>query len=80
MAEHCILVQQKLVAFTNSVLHQSVQSEFVSDIQTGHPGHQHCSYTAANPMKPRVLLSTLSAHQLLASGSVSTVHLHQVVY
>jgi len=30
--EHCILVQQKLdilVAFTNSVLHQSVQSEFL---------------------------------------------------
>jgi len=30
--EHCILVQQKLdiiVAFTNSVLHSSVQSEFM---------------------------------------------------
>ena len=49
--EHCILVQQRLdilVAFTNSVLHWSVPSEFtimyVSDIQTGLPRHQHCDH------------------------------------
>jgi len=75
--EHCILVQQKLdilVAFTNSVLHQSVWSEF-SDIQTTLPGHQCCGHFNLNCMPMSLFSISVQCKGVLGYGGVAPMHI-----
>ena len=75
--EHCILVQQKLdilAAFTNSVLHQSVWSEF-SDIQTTLPGHQCCGHFNSICMPMSQFSISVWCNGLLGYGGVAPMHI-----
>ena len=75
--EHCILVQQKLdilAAFTNSVLHQSVWSEF-SDIQTTLPGHQCCGHFNSICMPMSQFSISVWCKGLLGYGGVAPMHI-----
>ena len=75
--EHCILVQQKvdiLVAFTNSVLHQSVH---VSEIQTSLPGHQRCEHFRSICVPMSLFSLSVRCKGILGYGGLAPIlHTH----